>query len=395
MRILHIIPALDPNLGGPPRVAARLAAGQAALGHEVSILTYAQPGATQITQEMLAPIPHIAKVRIEELPPRTKLESLLGREAQRRLAVLMPRWDVLHLHGVWETLLRVAAKAARRCGRPYFVQPDGMLDPWCLRQRALKKKLALALSYRTMLERAAGLVLGNDDEVRLLEPLRLRTPQVVAPLNGVFPEEMEPQPAPGQFAARVPALRGEAFAVFLGRLHYKKGLDFLADAFALVAAKLPSTHLVVIGHDGGAQAAFEAKVAAAGLQARVHMVGPLHGQAKWEAYRDASCFVLPSRQEGFSIAITEALACGLPVVISRECHFDEVSSVGAGLVVELNAPAVAAGMLAVLTDPARRAAMSAAARRLIAERYTCPAIAQQLVAAYEQALPATRARSGA
>jgi glycosyltransferase involved in cell wall biosynthesis len=369
-------------------VAARLAAAQAALGHEVTLLSYAEPGRQGEREAALGEVPHLDRCRIELLPaPRSKLEWVTARSAQVRVAELLcaltsfdRRAAVLHLHGVWEPTLMRAAAAARRAGAAYVVRPAGMLDTWSLAQKKWKKKLALALGCREMLHGALFLHALNADEKRLVEPLRLACPVEVIP-NGVFLEELD-APAPGTFRKRYPQLGDRPFVLFLGRLHTKKGLDHLADAFALLADTHPTAHLVVAGPDDGAEADFRQRVSTAGLASRVHLVGPLYGRDKLAAMADANVFCLPSRQEGFSVAVTEALACGLPAVVSRACHFPEVADAGAGEVVELDAHAIAAALARVLANPAVRTRMAQAGRELIASRFTWQRIAAQTVEAY-------------
>src|SRR5207253_6602065 len=109
----------------------------------------------------------------------------------------------------------------------------------------------------------------------------------------------------------------EPYILFLSRLHMKKGLDVLAEAFRTIAAKRSGVHLVVAGPDDGARADFVNRIEAAKLNDRVHLVGSLHGSEKWAALQGAACFVLPSRQEGFSVAILEALASRTSVVVTQ------------------------------------------------------------------------------
>jgi glycosyltransferase involved in cell wall biosynthesis len=367
-------------------VAARLAAAQVNLGHQVRVVAYDGGDQNVATAEMNATIPYSDKVRFIYLPGGGKLESILAHYARRVMPGLVKDADVLHLHGVWCPILLAAADEARRQGRPYFVQPNGMLDPLALKQKLLKKRIGLMFLFRKMLNRSAGLVLGNNEERRLIAPLKLTAPSVVVPLNGMFPEEISTLPPPDALGRRYPRLAGRRSILFVGRFHHKKGVDHLAEAFALLARRHDDVDLVMVGIDEGAEQDFRSRIARHCLESRVHMLGPLHGTPKWEAFAAASCFALPSHQEGFSIAITEALACGVPVVITRNCHFDEVAEVGAGCVVDLDNAAIASAFEQVLADEQRRKGMAAAARDLVATRFSSHVMGRMVLEAYEEAI---------
>jgi len=385
MRILHAVVSLDPAQGGPPAVALRLAAAQAALGHEVVLTCHDSPNQREAVQRSLAGIPGIDRVRIEPVPDGLTLKTLVPRSTAEALGRLVQQADVVHQHGVWEPLVHQVSVQARKFKRPYVLTSHGMLDPWCLQQKWLKKRIALWVTYRRMLQEAACLHVLNRDEAELIKPLKIGTPVEILP-NGVFLEELQPLPDVGTFRRSHPELGSDPYFLFLSRLHFKKGLDYLAQAFAKVVKKIPAVRLVVAGPDGGEQAAFEAEIKRLGIADRVHIVGPLWGKEKFAAMIDAAVFCLPSRQEGFSMAITEALACGLPAVISRECHFPEVAEAGAGVVTELNADAVADGLERLLTNPQQREAMGEAGRLLVRTRFTWPVIAAKLIDLYQQIL---------
>ena len=112
----------------------------------------------------------------------------------------------------------------------------------------------------------------------------------------------------------------------------------------------------------------------------------MYGPEKLSALVDAACYCLPSRQEGFSIAICEALACGVPVVISPECHFDEVEEAGGGFVVPREDRAIGDAIAAVLGDRTMAAEMGERGRSLIAERFTWPVIAKKSIELYSGAI---------
>lgn len=385
MKILHVVVGLDPALGGPPAVALRLASAQARLGHDVSLAAHDAPQRREQIDKSMQAVPGIDGVKVLALDPAVSAGWFISKPARQQLQRAIDAADVVHLHGLWEPLIRTAAVDAHARGRPYVLTPHGMLDPWSLRQRRMKKRLAMALVFRRVLNRAACLHLLNDDESRLLAPLGLRAPTTVIP-NGIFIEEIDPLPAAGEFRRTHPALGADPFVLFLSRLHHKKGLDILAAAFTMLAPERPDLRLVIAGPDEGALEDFEQRVRSAGLEQRVHVVGPIYGRDKYAAMVDAACFCLPSRQEGFSMAITEALACRLPAVISENCHFPEVAEHRAGVVTSLDASRIAGGLREVLSDPRRGNTMGEAGRRLVLERFTWPAIAQRAVAAYERAL---------
>jgi glycosyltransferase involved in cell wall biosynthesis len=386
VRILHVIASLNPAGGGLPAVVPRLAAAQAARGCEVHLVTYRGRERNGATDASLNRIPHFEKVERHELKAPSRLERLTARQARRYLVRLAARVDVLHLHGVWDPIVKAAAGAAQSTSRPYAVMPHGMLDPWSLQQSAAKKRIALSLGYRKMLARACFLHALNPEERKLIEPLALPCPVEVIP-NGVFLEEVEPLPVRGTFHAGHPRLQGAPYVLFLGRLHHKKGLDYLAEAFAQLTRRHAHVRLVVAGPDGGDRERFEQRVQSLAISEKVHVVGPLYGPEKIAALVDAECFCLPSRQEGFSLAITEALACGVPPIISEPCHFPEVAEAGAGEVVPLEAGAIAAALDRVLSDPQRRERMGVAGQKLVAMRYTWPRVAAQTLEAYRRHRP--------
>ncbi|AHB01055.1 glycosyltransferase [Brucella ceti] len=356
MKIIHVIGSYDPAKGGPQAVVVRLAAAQASLGHRVTIVSYSDDAVSRRAAEATAMIPDFDKVQTLLLPMPDIYETFTGGRTANAVTALIRGADFVHLHGIWETNLLRASMLCRRFHIPYCVCCCGMLDG------------------------AAFIHALNRDEIELMRPLGLKAPSLVIP-NGVFLNEVEV----GDMD--VPGLPARHFILFLSRLHYKKGLDILADAYCRIAPHFRDVDLVVAGPDGGpdggAEDAFRRKIAEYGLQHRVHMPGGLYGLAKIAALKRAACFCLPSRQEGFSVAITEALACGAPVVITDACHFPEVGEAGAGVVCTLNAEMVGDALAGVLEDLDKAAQMGASGARLVRENYTWPRIARQTIEAYQ------------
>jgi len=375
MKIIHVIGSFDPAKGGPQAVVVRLAAAQASLGHQVTIVSYSDDEINYRASKATARVPDFHKVRTFMLPMPSWQERLSGNGAAKALAALIKGADFVHLHGVWEMNLLRASRLCRSYGVGYCICCCGMLDVWSMKQKALKKQLAMQLGFRKMLDGAAFIQTLNQDEAELMRPLRLVPPSITIP-NGIFLNEVEGSEPPRD------GLPNRPFVLFLSRLHYKKGLDILAEAFRRIAPLYPDIDLVVAGPDGGAKSEFLNSIRSAGLENRVHLTGGLYGDAKIAALKNAICFCLPSRQEGFSVAITEALACSVPVVITEACHFPEVAEASAGIVCEVSAEAIAAGLMTVLNDPLEAARMGRAGHRLVEENYTWPLVAAQTISAY-------------
>lgn len=383
LRILHVVQTLDPAAGGPPYIALKLATAQAVHGNDVHMLTYRQPGTEDDIRAEMSQIPSSQLVQQHYLPPESRLGRFFAPAAARAAREMLKRFDVVHMHGVWEPMLLRIASECRRAGVPYVVTTHGMLDPWSLSQSATKKKLALAVGVRKLLNGSLFLHLGNRDERDLIKPLGLTAKHELIP-NGVFEHEVRTLPDKGTFRAAFPQVADAPYVLFLSRLHFKKGLDYLADAFAQLAPRLPAVHLVVAGPDGGARADFEQRIATAGLQSRVHVVGPLYGPMKIAAIVDAATFCLPSRQEGFSLAITEALGCGCPCVVSHACHYPEVEEAAAGYCTDLDPRQIADALYKVLSNPQAAQQMSTAGRALVLERFTWPVIADLTTTHYRK-----------
>jgi glycosyltransferase involved in cell wall biosynthesis len=381
MKIVHVIDSLDPASGGPALVSISLASAQAGQGHEVYILHNDGLDCTQAIGKAHSIIPGAGKVHLINLKNPGWWEKITSSRARGHLQKLIQPGSFVHLHGIWEPTLWWAAGLARARSVGYAVRPLSLLHPWQMKRYVLMKKLFFMMGVRRMLEKASFIHALNKDEVNFVRKYAPSTRIEVIP-NGVFLEQFEPWPIPGAFYARHKELDGKPYILFLSRLHRQKGLEHLAAAFRVVANENQNVHLVVAGPDRGAEKAFRLLVESMGLTARVHLVGPLYGEEKTEALCDAACYCLPSRNEGFSMAVTEALACGLPVVISEQCYFPEVGSAGAGEIVPLDPSRIGAALMRILHDNALRAQMSIAAKRLVAEHYTWGKIAEQIEKAY-------------
>ncbi|HBH74071.1 MAG TPA: transferase [Synechococcales bacterium UBA10510] len=376
MKILNVIRSVDPAGGGPIEGICQITPHLEALG---AITTVASLDST-------------AAPWLEQLPATGMgLGPVSGgygyrRGLPQRLRALALEHDVVIVHGLWQYHAFATWRALHGSGIPYFVYPHGMLDPWFKHTYLLKhlKKLAYWpwADYRVL--RDAQAVLFTTEQERLLARqsfwLYRAREQVVGYGTSAPPGDVQHQRQ--LFIEHFPQLAAKRLLLFLSRIHPKKGLDLLIEAFASIAASHTSLHLVIAGPDQvGWQAVLQQRVSALGIADRISWTGMLSGDLKWGAFRSAELFCLPSHQENFGIVVAEALACGLPVAIAEPVNVSsEVSAAGAGLV----HPDTVAGTTASLRqwlalEPDQRAVMGERATKLFRERFDFGSVARNLL----------------
>ena len=376
MKIVHLIGSLAVEHGGPPRVVLSTAAAHVSMGHSVAILTYRYDSP-----------PFTANwggVAIRILGEPTLAERLFPRRAVAALREMTRDADVLHIHGVWEVIVARAVAYANRIGLRVVVTPHGMIAHYGMQKGQLKKRIALLGYVRAELEGADVVHVLTERESGQVRNYVPAARTVVVP-NAIHQVEFMVLPSPELFARCVPDLAGRPYVLFLARLDHVKGLDLLIDGFAHLTVIDRDVCLVIAGSDYGARDDAVQRIEAYGIGGRVQIVGPISGKEKLSALVGARCLCQPSRHEGFSISVIESLACGTPVVISRNMQIPGLLEYGAGLVVESSADAIAVGLLQYVGNEAKRTEASRAARRLAFERYTWTVVADQVLQLYSGA----------
>jgi glycosyltransferase involved in cell wall biosynthesis len=376
MNILHAIRSLDPRLGGPAQVLTQTVTAHARLGHLSEVASLDGAGEPWLGEQ---------PCRVHALGPGRGTYGFAP-GYQPWLAAQRGRFDVVVVHGLWQHHGLATRRALAGGDTPYVVFPHGMLDPWF--KRAYPLKHAKKWLYWTVAEqqviRDAAAVLFTSEEERLLARTtywRYRArEQVVGAGIAMPPPDVEGRQE-AAFHACFPHLAGMRVLLFLGRIHPKKGCDLLLQAFAAVAADDARLHLLMAGPDADGWCADLRRLATRlGIAERITWGGMLEGDAKWGALRSAELFALPSHQENFGIAVAEALACGLPVLISRRVNiWREVIEDGAGLAEEDTVD----GATTMLRQwcglgPASRAAMAVAAGSCFHRRFAIERTAERL-----------------
>jgi glycosyltransferase involved in cell wall biosynthesis len=313
--------------------------------------------------------------------PAGRLRWAINRELRQTLQDAIAHADIVHIHGIWQEHCMHACAAARRTFRPYIISAHGMLDAWALRQKPWRKAPYLALCERRNLGSAACLRALTRHEAEDYRRAGMRGSVAIVPNGVTIPEDATPE----LLFEKYPELRSRRIVLYLGRLHRKKGIDLLCSAWARIATRFPDAVLLIAGQDSeGTLSHLQSMTADAGIVTRVVFAGMLPAPLKWSALAAAKVFVLPSHSEGFSVSILEALGMGVPVLITRQCRFPEVSESHCGWIIEPDANQIADLLTESLgISSAERAARQANARDLVETHYNWTVVGRKMIQVYE------------
>ena len=323
MKILHVIPGLK-NASGPTQAALNLAGYAAADGHEVA-LAYVSGRGTD--PETVLP----DGVKILAFPYHFSSKWAFSIALHRYLRQHIQEFDVVHVHGVWLFPNITVAWNARRKKVPYVIRPAGSLDPKPLKMKGFKKRLYLNLIERRLINRAAALHAVSDNEAQNLAALGFQTPIVNIP-NGIATVGANATENRMRLRAELNLPAEHKLLLFVGRIHPIKNLEFLGRVFRdLIKGTDESFLLVIAGpdrHEYGHK--LKQYYQELGIGDRVYFPGEVAGWQKDSLYRACDVFVLPSWTENFGFVVIEALAAGLPVVVSDTTPWMAVNEANAG-----------------------------------------------------------------
>ncbi|MGI5445590.1 glycosyltransferase [Streptomyces sp. CA-243310] len=375
MRVLHAVTLHSPShaFGGPVRVALNLAKGLRARGHEARLLALGEgfpdpwPTSVEGVPAKLFPARRLLPLGFSGMTSPALLASA-GR--------LVRDADVVHVHLARDLVTLPVALAALRARKPLVLQTHGMVDP----SGKLLAKVLDAVAVRRLLRGADAVLYLTPHEREGLDavvgPPALAS--AVRLVNGT-PAQDE-RPAPG----------GAPRVLYSARLQARKRPVDFVDAAPAVLAVHPDAEFVVAGPDEGESAAVRARIAALGLGDRFTVPGALSGAEVLTELRRAHVYVLPSVEEPFPMSVLEALAVGVPPVVTHSNGLArDIAAAGAGRAVEPGPSGVAEAILALL-DPAANAAASVAARKLATESFSMDAVLDTLLPVYEAAAGRTR-----
>ncbi|WP_309738670.1 glycosyltransferase [Chamaesiphon sp. OTE_20_metabat_361] len=386
MKILHVIPSVSPVRGGTSRAVLDMVRALRDSGIDAEIATTNDDG------NDLLDVPLGTLTRYDGIPtyffPRFSPPLNALREFAFSGAFTtwlfrhIAKYDSIHVHAIFSYTSTVTMAISRLRGVPYLVTPHGMLCQWSLDRGGRKKQIYLKSIERANLDRAGAIHLTCEQERDDFMALNLKAETFVLPL-GLTEIPAKIPDAANLLRQNLNCPADEPIILFLARLHYKKGLDYLIPALG----KLRERRFTFVLAGSGTpeyEAEIQSLLRTAGIEDRTRMVGFIEGTQKDLLLQGADLFVLTSHSENFGIAVLEALVVGTPVLLTPGVGLSTVvRERELGYVADLNIEAITEALDRYLTEPNRAQQMGIHARKFTIENYNWDKIATDLVRVYE------------
>lgn len=387
MKILHVIPSVSPHMGGPTQAVLNLVKALREIGVDAEIATTNDNGATlldvplnQITEYKQVPICFFSRAKLQ------MKDFIFSRDLTYWLWKHIRDYDLVATHYLFSYAPTCASAIARLQGIPYITRTIGQLSPWALAQSRQKKQLYSWLIERHNLNNAAAIHCTATGEVEDVRKFGVTAPAFSLPL-GV--NEASPLPDAKDKLRHIYKIPLETpIVLFFSRLHYKKRPDLLLQSLGSLAKDNNNFHLLIAG-SGEAEYENELKNLAAslGITHQVTFTGFVTGEKKNLLLQGSDIFVLPSFSENFGVAVAEAMAAGLPIVISPGVLIaPDVAAYQAGLVIEGTQEKLTEAISQLLKYPQLRQSLGENGKRLVRQQYSWGGIAENLASIYSSVI---------
>lgn len=379
MKLLHVVASYLPAVryGGPIVSVHGLCTALARRGHDVHVATTSVDGPGDSAVPLGVPV-SLDDVSVWYFPSTRLRRFYWAPQLRETFRKLIGSFDVVHTHGMFLWPPWSAIDLARAAAVPYVMSPRGMMEKGLIEQRSTLAKAALiAFQEKPRLEAAAAIHVTSSREAEELRRFGFNLRQVYEIPNGVsmaqIPDGMSP-------AVAAIIARG-AFALYLGRINWKKGLDRLLMALPYA----PGLRLVIAGADeGGYRHVIEELAARLEVAGRVTFAGDVREGDKSALLRSATFLVLSSYSENFGNVVLESFAHGRPVIVTREVGLAPlVQAEDAGTVSDGTPAALGSALMAMTHDRQACERQGQNGRRLVEQRFQWPVVARQMEALYE------------
>lgn len=363
MRIIHYIPSIDRTSGGTTSYLQLLAKELGKLV-ELYVVTHASENPVEIENcqvYYIATLRHIREMKRQWMYWLNELEP-----------------DVVHVNTCWMPQCALVQRWAQRVGYKIVLTPHGMLEPWIMKRHYWTRKVPALLFYqKAAIKKADCLHATAESEKENLLKLGYNSRITVIP-NGIDVESI----------VLKQSWKRNRQILFLSRIHVKKGIEFLLEAAAALKNSLDGYTIHIAGEgDAGYIEQLKSKTKALSIDGLVRFIGGVYGERKWQLFRDADLFVLPTYSENFGIVVAEALACGTPVITTKGTPWQDLETYHCGWWTEIGTNPLTEAVKAFLVlNEQELEVMGKNGRRLVENKYSAKKMAEEMAELYEKVL---------
>jgi glycosyltransferase involved in cell wall biosynthesis len=387
MKILQMIPAFYPAVayGGTVNVAYYLSKGLAKRNHEVTVYTSDTLDKDRRQKENFAAIDGINVYYFKNISNRLAwARFVLNTGVISALRKNLNKFDIIHLHGYRNFQNFFCYYYAKKHNIPYIVQAHGSL-PYLNQKQLIKKSIDSIIGYR-LLQDASRVIALHKTEADQYKKMGVAENKIEIIPNGIDLSEYESLPERGQFRNKYHIRNNEKIILYLGRIHKIKGIDLLINAYSKLVKDIEETKLVIVGPDDGFLSELKKQATELGMEGKVLFTGSLFDHDKLSAYVDADVFVLPSYYDCYPVTVLEAMACGTPVIITKNTGIVDVVNEAAYTVNCNNYLEFSNIIQRVLQDSTLRSNMSKIGRHLIQNELNWDNIVTKVEEVYEDCI---------
>ena len=386
MRVLHVVPVLASRFGGPAVHVVECSLAARTVGVEGSIIATdlaAPPSRHRRVVTAEAELPRgVEEINVRLCKSSWPYRFAYSRELRQVLAQEAERADLIRIHSLFLYPQYAAYREAVRTGVPYIVSFHGAMDPYLRRRGRTRKWLTHVAWQSDMLKRASAIHVTSAEERRLTADVAPDVPRVLIP-NGIYWNQFQNLPHGWGFRRRKLDGHRGPIVLSLGRIARKKAPDRLVRALPEVVRHHPDVLLVFAGPDDeGLMVGLLELAQSLGVERRVRFTGMVHREERLQALSAATIWALPSHTENFAVAAAEALAAGVPVVLTPQVNIAAAAAAaGAAIVLRPDGADLSRRLVQLLDDGALRATLGARAREH-ARQFDWGTIAPQLYRIY-------------
>jgi glycosyltransferase involved in cell wall biosynthesis len=385
MRVVHVISSVGKSAGGTAEIVPKICSVQQKAGIHV---TLACRDIGSLSDTAVQAQKDGVTLRLFNGMSSWLNKISFSWDMMRNLGELVRDSDIVHLHGGWLFAVWWGAHCARKYGKAYVIMPHGSLEPERLKISKWKKRIVGWLFDRRVYRHASAVWVTAESEGVGVRRYGVTCPIHVVPL-GLDVEQYERSVPSSELLSRLGVSVGKKVVLYFSRITKIKGLDLLAQAWSSVAKDFPDWQLVVAGPDDyhGYRAVAEELFGRLCPTDSYRFTGPVYGADKYSLLKSASVFVLPTRNENFSIAVQESLASGVPVVCTKGAPWQVLETAKCGCWTDVSAEGIASGLRHLMGCTGKqRTEMGTNGNYLIRSKFSWAAITADMVKNYEAVL---------